>query len=184
MRIRTLRLVAALFAISVFSFCKNDASASKSETTDTGATVAQSPEAQPSTGIPGLDPVGAAPATPSTAATPTEPPQNAEGVWHYTCPKGCAGGNGSAVPCAKCGTTLVHNALYHGKPNPAAATPTPPGQTLPAGQTPPPPKAEPAQNAAGVWHYVCSAGCAGGAGSAIACATCGKPLQHNQKYHQ
>jgi hypothetical protein len=46
------------------------------------------------------------------AATP-EPAQNAKGVWHYTCPKGCAGGAAAAGPCAVCGTTLAHNAAYH-----------------------------------------------------------------------
>lgn len=45
--------------------------------------------------------------------TPPEPPQNASGVWHYTCPKGCAGGGGSATPCGVCGTTLAHNTAYH-----------------------------------------------------------------------
>jgi hypothetical protein len=44
---------------------------------------------------------------------PTEPPQNAAGVWHYTCPNGHAGGSGSATPCSECGTTLVHNSDYH-----------------------------------------------------------------------
>lgn len=43
----------------------------------------------------------------------TEPPQNANGVWHYTCPQGCEGGAGSAGTCAKCGATLAHNSAYH-----------------------------------------------------------------------
>lgn len=51
--------------------------------------------------------------TGTTTPTPTEPPQNAEGVWHYTCPNGCAGGGGSATACAGCGTTLAHNQEYH-----------------------------------------------------------------------
>lgn len=42
-----------------------------------------------------------------------EPAQNANGVWHYTCPNGCAGGGGSAGPCSSCGATLAHNASYH-----------------------------------------------------------------------
>ncbi|MEM1120036.1 MAG: hypothetical protein AAGJ18_06275 [Bacteroidota bacterium] len=42
---------------------------------------------------------------------------------------------------------------------------------------------EPAQNANGIWHYICSAGCAGGAGSAGNCATCGGALAHNAAYH-
>lgn len=40
-------------------------------------------------------------------------PQNAKGVWHYTCPKGCAGGGGQAIACSNCGTQLEHNQKYH-----------------------------------------------------------------------
>jgi len=144
----------------------------------------------------------------NTAVTPptpgAEPAQNAAGVWHYTCSAGCAGGAGSAVPCATCGATLVHNQTYHGNANQPATTttinPQAGGATpinlgdgssiAPMGGAPAtpsvttPPKApEPAQNAAGVWHFTCSAGCAGGAGSAIACAGCGATLVHNQTYH-
>ncbi len=131
--------------------------------------------------------------TPPASNTP-EPPQNAAGVWHYTCSNGCAGGAGSATACATCGSTLVHNQGYHSTP--AAATTSiggdaagatavgAPAAGLPSTITPniatPP---EPAQNAAGVWHYTCSNGCAGGAGSATACATCGSTLVHNQGYH-
>ena len=46
--------------------------------------------------------------------TSSEPAQNAQGIWHYTCSNGCAGGGGSAVACRVCGSTLVHNTLYHG----------------------------------------------------------------------
>lgn len=49
---------------------------------------------------------------PAAAAAP-EPAQNAKGVWHYSCPKGCEGGAGAAGPCAKCGTALAHNGTYH-----------------------------------------------------------------------
>lgn len=49
----------------------------------------------------------------STSPTTAEPAQNASGVWHYTCPKGCAGGGGSAGPCSSCGATLAHNPAYH-----------------------------------------------------------------------
>ncbi len=150
-------------------------------------------------------PAGAA----TTNTTTNEPPQNAQGVWHYTCPNGCAGGAGSATPCANCGTTLVHNTEYHNNSgstpnvttstiNPATGTPTP-GITLGNGSSiqpvnssgvpgaPPAPKPkapEPAQNASGVWHYTCPSGCDGGAGSAVACANCGTTLTHNQLYHQ
>ena len=139
--------------------------------------------------------------TTSSTTTPPpktpEPAQNAAGVWHYTCPNGCAGGAGSASPCAGCGTTLVHNQEYHNTPaTTPAVTSTPSGIDLGTGTsitplnangtvTPPtPPRTpEPAQNAKGIWHYICSAGCTGGAGSAVACAGCGKTLVHNQAYH-
>ncbi len=49
---------------------------------------------------------------------------------------------------------------------------------------PPPASAEPAQNAKGVWHYICAKGCEGGAGAQGTCAKCGGPLQHNAAYHQ
>lgn len=136
----------------------------------------------------------------ATPATTPEPAQNAAGVWHYTCSNGCSGGAGSAVACATCGSTLVHNQAYHS--NTGTTTPPPtttpsigatssannvltapaaPGAALPPPITPP--VNEPPQNAAGVWHYTCSNGCAGGAGSAVACATCGSTLAHNQAYH-
>lgn len=87
---------------------------------------------------------------------------------------------------------LVHNQEWHNQPQ--NQNPTPPTSplttttgTTTAG-TPPitatPNTPEPAQNAAGVWHYTCSNGCAGGGGSAIACATCGQTLVHNAAYHQ
>lgn len=126
-----------------------------------------------------------APATPATPGA--EPAQNAAGVWHYTCSNGCAGGAGAAGNCATCGNALAHNAAYHGN---ADAT-TPPAPTPATTETATsnitftgdPQNPEPAQNAAGVWHYTCSNGCTGGAGSAVACATCGNVLAHNSAYH-
>ena len=128
----------------------------------------------------------------AAAATTPEPPQNAAGVWHYTCANGCAGGAGSAQACAVCGSTLAHNQAYHSATTPTAAS-SPIGATTSANNvvtttptTIPPPvsaPAEPPQNASGVWHYTCSNGCAGGAGSAVACATCGSTLVHNQASH-
>ena len=44
-------------------------------------------------------------------------------------------------------------------------------------------KPEPPQNAAGVWHYICPDGHAGGAGAAQPCKTCSNTLIHNQAYH-
>lgn len=92
------------------------------------------------------------------------------GVLHYYCPNNCAGSGGdNAGTCPVCGTEYIHNQAYHD--NQSAIT----TQTTPA--------PEPAQNAAGVWHYTCANGCAGGAGSAVACAQCGSTLQHNPSYH-
>ncbi len=64
------------------------------------------------------DQAAAMPVTPTTTTTtvPTpapEPAQNAAGVWHYTCAKGCAGGSGTPGNCATCGQALAHNAAYH-----------------------------------------------------------------------
>jgi len=180
MKLHTLLSAAVLCTAALFSSCKNDPAASK----DAAA-------AETATATPTLDPGAAAVADPSgiaplpTGTVPapdpaakTEPPQNAAGVWHYTCPKGCAGGGGAATACAKCGTTLTHNSAYHGTPN-TAATPPPSGdKSAPAKQP------EPAQNKAGVWHYTCADGCAGGSGSASPCGKCGKTLVHNSAYHQ
>lgn len=161
-------------------------------------------------------PTNTPPAATTTPPATNEPPQNAQGVWHYTCPSGCVGGAGGASPCATCGTTLVHNQAYHaaagGAGTPPVVTPTTtattsngspvgsitnpvingiggagstaPGATKVPGVGTATPAAEPPQNAAGVWHYICNAGCAGGAGSAVACAGCGATLAHNTAYHQ
>ena len=131
--------------------------------------------------------------TTSTTTTPSttpvsEPAQNADGVWHYTCPNGCAGGAGSAGPCSVCGATLAHNSAYHNSsvtnvdatPNGTTTVSTGNGAEPSITTTP---SAEPAQNAAGVWHYTCPNGCAGGAGSAGPCSACGATLAHNSAYH-
>lgn len=162
----------ALLSLTFFTSCGNEGDPARDAALENAA----------STTSPDVTPAATPPATP-------EPPQNAEGVWHYTCPNGCEGGAGTATPCGKCGTTLAHNTAYHasatapqGQTNPAitpvpnpAATPTP---------TPTPPTPEPAQNAAGVWHYTCPSGCEGGAGTAIACGKCGTTLAHNTAYHK
>lgn len=125
------------------------------------------------------------------AVTPAAAPAVAGAVDHYTCPNGHPGAP-SAGNCAQCGTTLVHNQAFHANDQPAAAANSNPMQqfapaaaaansTAPA--TPNPAAASPAQNAAGVYHYTCSSGCAGGAGGAGNCASCGNPLAHNQAYH-
>lgn len=67
--------------------------------------------AAPPAAAPAIDPAATMP--PPTAPPTAEPAQNAKGVWHYTCPKGCEGGAGAQGACAKCGTALAHNAAYH-----------------------------------------------------------------------
>lgn len=117
------------------------------------------------------------PTTTPKAAT-AEPAQNAAGVWHYTCRIGCPGGAGSATKCTNCGNILVHNTTYHGN---TTNTSNAPFANPSAAATPATP--EPAQNSAGVWHYTCSNGCAGGAGAAGTCSTCNGTLAHNSAYH-
>ncbi len=126
------------------------------------------------------------PAPASPAAPGAEPAQNAAGVWHYTCSNGCAGGAGGAGTCATCGNALAHNTVYHnntGAPTPSANPVTTESATSKVTFSGDPANPEPAQNAAGVWHYTCSAGCAGGAGAAGTCASCGGALAHNSGYH-
>lgn len=105
-----------------------------------------------------------------------EPKLNAEGVWHYTCSQGCIGGGGQGENCAVCGGPLAHNAAYHANDNVAPTNTTMPSATTPT-------VVDPAQNAAGIWHYTCGNGCAGGAGTAGSCGTCGSALAHNAAYH-
>lgn len=138
-----------------------------------------------------------APATSTNAPTP--PPNavvNIIGGAHYVCTSpGCAGkGAAGAGNCEVCSSALVHNQGFHNQSTPAStaneglsplftnpsAAPSDPSAPAAISTTP---TAEPAQNANGVWHYTCSNGCAGGAGSAIACASCGSTLAHNQGYH-
>ncbi len=107
-----------------------------------------------------------------------EPPQNAAGVWHFTCSKRCAGGSGAAGNCTTCGAPLIHNTLYHGNANS-----TPANAPFSTGPFATPPVNTSGQNAAGIWHYTCDQGCVGGSGAAGNCATCGNALTHNQAYH-
>jgi hypothetical protein len=114
---------------------------------------------------------------------------NTSGVQHYICPNNCQGSGGaSAGTCPVCGSEYSHNQAYHNQPASGGNAGLPSGLTLDptSGATSlPSPTAtpEPAQNAAGVWHYTCSAGCTGGAGSAGNCASCGQALAHNAAYH-
>lgn len=193
MNLKLLPSILAFCSIAIFSACANDtkpAESTATTTTDAAGTVSvptptttmEAPvvTAVPADGAPGnaVEPIITQVSPPTATPNPAkqEPPQNAAGVWHYTCPKGCKGGGGAAAPCAKCGATLAHNAAYH----PAAPAGNPANPTAnPAAQKP-----EPPQNKAGVWHYTCPDGCAGGGGAAAPCAKCGKTLAHNSVYHQ
>ena len=110
---------------------------------------------------------------PLNTTTTSQASQNAEGVWHYFCRKGCAGGSGAAGNCSTCGSTLTHNQAYHTNTN---KTPT----NAPFNQS----SAETGKNSAGVWHYTCVKGCSGGAAATGNCGSCGGNLTHNQAYHQ
>lgn len=173
MKFQAILSIAALGAASLFTACQSGGEANN----DAGATPpADLPADAQTDASTTINP--SAPPAPATA----EPAQNTDGVWHYTCAKGCAGGAGTATACATCGATLVHNQVYHSNDNtfPAVSPTAASGQPTQA----PAPKPEPPQNAAGVWHFTCSAGCAGGAGAAGSCAKCGKALAHNAAYHQ
>ena len=69
---------------------------------------------------------------------------------------------------------MSHNAAFHANDN----------KTPNASPLINPPAASSGKNAAGVWHYTCGKGCAGGSGAAGACGSCGSTLNHNQAYHQ
>lgn len=154
-----------------------------------------------------------APLAPSNQPTVVNPPgdgstapaasnqQGQSGITHYICVNNCVGsGSSGAGTCPVCGTAYVHNDAYHtvdqdiqnmqqgqAQPStpgnlPPSVFNTPQNQTTIRNQPSTPPA--PAQNAAGVYHYTCANGCAGGAGSASPCPTCGNALVHNQAYHQ
>ncbi|MBT8220509.1 MAG: hypothetical protein KJP00_11825 [Bacteroidia bacterium] len=138
------------------------------------------------------DSAGSTPTT--TTPTPTTTAPSATGVvFHYICPNNCANSGGDAAgTCPVCGTAYQHNQAYHSQQTTTTTTPSTnnnglspiiqqpsnPGVVPPTVNTP-----EPAQNVAGVWHYTCPSGCAGGGGSAVACSSCGSTLQHNTAYH-
>ncbi|PHN06931.1 heavy metal-binding domain-containing protein [Flavilitoribacter nigricans] len=122
----------------------------------------------------------------ATAATSADPEANAPVPAfnatepHYKCPNNCAGGHGPGKGnCPVCGTALAHNTAYHNSASSTTATPT---LTPPAGVTTNTSTAA-ATNAAGVFHYTCANGCAGGAAEGVACSTCGATLVHNTAYH-
>ncbi len=118
--------------------------------------------------------------TGAAAAVPTS------GVQHYVCPNNCEGSGGPAqANCPVCGTAYEHNQAYHSQQPAVQSNPTitPSTPGAPAASQPITTPTEPAVNAAGVYHYTCPDGHSGGAGTAAACATCGKTLVHNAAYH-
>ena len=123
-------------------------------------------------------------ATTDPNAGSTAAPVNTSGVPHYICPNNCAGSGGaSAGTCPVCGSEYSHNQAYHNQSSVTPSINLPTETVVPGGSTPPIQSTTPAQNAAGVYHYTCSNGCAGGSGSAGNCATCGAALAHNTAYH-
>ena len=164
--IKTLSILVFTTVIFLFS-CNEKASSTKQETTKPVDIINSTQQTK----------------TTTPPQSKVEPPQNSQGVWHYTCSKGCAGGAGAAESCSNCGNLLAHNSAYHAKTNNTPTT-TPlatPYITNPTANNKP---KEPSQNLAGVWHYTCGQGCAGGAGSAVSCSNCGNTLAHNTAYHQ
>jgi hypothetical protein len=131
-------------------------------------------------------PSNAAGETPSTNVQ--APGANTGTVYHYTCPNNCEnGGSDTQGACPGCGAQLAHNQEWHNLPQNQPAQQPQQNPISPVIQNPQQPaqqQPEPAQNAAGVWHYTCSNGCAGGSGSQGTCSKCGAALAHNQAYHQ
>jgi hypothetical protein len=167
---------ALLLTVSALALaCQSDKPASEASTSapemTTDLVAADPAAAGASEGLPELAAPGATVSAPG-------------GVQHYICPKNCAGSGGPAqANCPTCGTAYVHNQAFHAQPGappePASAN-TPITMPAPGADKP----AEPAQNAAGVWHYTCPKGCKGGGGAATPCASCGTALAHNNAYHQ
>lgn len=105
-------------------------------------------------------------------------------VKHYICKNKCENSGGPvAGNCPVCKDPYIHNQAFHDKdflksgplnvPESTGAQNTKTNNTQPS----------PARNAAGVFHYTCTNGCYGGAGSAVTCKVCGETLVHNTAYH-
>lgn len=113
---------------------------------------------------------------------------SAKKVQHYICENNCEN-SGAAVAgnCPVCKNPYLHNTAFHaddllkGGPINVQSNATQPGAPITTTNTNRAP--EPAQNANGVYHYTCSNGCAGGAGTTTNCKACGEALAHNTAYH-
>lgn len=109
-------------------------------------------------------------------------------VQHYICDNKCEGSGGAvAGNCSNCNMPYTHNVAFHKddllksgpiKVKSNAAQPSAPITTSSTNRAP-----EPTQNANGVYHYTCTNGCAGGAGTVVNCKSCGEALAHNTAYH-
>ena len=106
-------------------------------------------------------------------------------VKHYICKNNCENSGGPTEGiCATCNSPYTHNQAFHEKDFLKAGpleVPAYDGTQKPNTNTPRQP--EPARNALGVYHYTCTNGCNGGAGSAVNCKECGNTLVHNTAYH-
>jgi len=102
-----------------------------------------------------------------------------EAQLHFICPNHCKGSGGAQEgTCPVCGTAYVHNDAFHkGQP-----TPEPAMRIDPVTHQAVPTHTE-AQNAQGVYHFICPKGHPGGAGVAGNCPVCGTPLEHNAAFH-
>ncbi len=118
--------------------------------------------------------------TPGSPISPNSAPAavqaSSPSTLHYYCSDHPDKGGAAQGSCPDCGLALIHNQAFHNTTT--AATPD---FSVPPTSLPTTPAA--ATNAAGVFHYTCSNGCAGGAGAQANCATCGNPLAHNQAFH-
>ncbi len=104
-------------------------------------------------------------------------------VQHYICTNKCENSGGAVEGvCPTCKTPYTHNLAFHNdeflKNGPLKV------ESFDLNSNPNTTKTNsPAQNALGVFHYTCTNGCYGGAGTASKCTTCGTVLAHNQAYH-
>ena len=117
----------------------------------------------------------------TTIQSTTNPTASAGSEHHFICPNACKGSGGTqAGKCPVCGAEYVHNDAFHkGQPVPEPAM-----KIDPATNTAVPTQTQ-AQNAAGVYHFICPKGHEGGAGVAGSkCAKCGADLEHNPAFHQ
>ncbi len=194
MKLNNLLAIMALCALLPMFSCGSDSNtesgSTEPATTGTEANPANTPAptATDATGAvnPQFGTAADGATTPPPATTATAAPTG--GAKHYTCPKNCKGSGGDAAgTCPVCGSAYVHNQAFHAAGANNAPPPSPAGTATPttaAPTTATPPAPSPAQNAAGVFHYTCAKGCAGGAAAAGKCAKCGGDLAHNAAYHQ